>query len=126
MASKLTNEEEEFVKALIKANIPKNVGKALAYLAPRGETTSVEVEGSTGLRQPEVSIAMQELRNRGWVSKRDIKKEGKGRPVHYYKLTKPLESILEEIIKSEEQKIENIRQNIDNLKKYIDLYKKPA
>ena len=62
------------------------------FLRKKEETTSVEIEISTALRQPEVSIAMQELRRRKWVIKRDIKKEGKGRPVHSYKLSLPFDS----------------------------------
>lgn len=105
------------MNALIKATIPKNVAKTLVFISTLDETTSIEIEGSTGLRQPEVSISVQELRNRGWVTKRDIKKEGKGRPVHYYKLQKTISEIIAEIVKLNEQKIDDIKNNIDTLKK---------
>jgi predicted transcriptional regulator len=73
-------------------------------------------EISTALRQPEVSIAMQELRRRKWVIKRDIKKEGKGRPVHSYKLALPFEKIIEILEKEEMKRIEEIQNNIKALK----------
>ena len=59
---------------------------------------------------------MQELRRRKWVVKRDIKKEGKGRPVHSYKLALPFEKIIETIEKEERKKIEDIENNIKALK----------
>ncbi|MCL4326228.1 MAG: ArsR family transcriptional regulator [Candidatus Thermoplasmatota archaeon] len=117
MANKLNSQDEDFMNALIKATIPKNVAKTLVFISTLDETTSIEIEGSTGLRQPEVSISVQELRNRGWVTKRDIKKEGKGRPVHYYKLQKTISEIIAEIVKLNEQKIDDIKNNIDTLKK---------
>ena len=70
----LTEEQEELVNRLIKAGLQKNIAKTLVYVAGKEETKSREIESATDLRQPEVSIAMQELRERGWVTKRDIKK----------------------------------------------------
>ena len=105
------------VDLLIRTGMPKNIAKALVFLATRGETTSVEVEKATGLRQPEVSIAMQELRRRKWVEKRDIKKEGKGRPVHAYRLALAMADILEEITREERVKIEEIQATIRQIKR---------
>lgn len=111
-----TKKDETLVKLLMRTEMPKNVAKTLVFLRKKEETTSVEIEISTALRQPEVSIAMQELRRRKWVVKRDIKKEGKGRPVHSYKLALPFEKIIETIEKEERKKIEDIENNIKALK----------
>src|SRR3990170_8636343 len=105
------------VDLLTRTGLPKNVAKALVFLSTREETTSVEIEKATGLRQPEVSIAMQELRRRRWVDKRDIKKEGKGRPVHAYRLASPFADIVETIAREERQKIEEIQGTLRRLKR---------
>lgn len=102
---------------LVHTGISRNVAKALVFLAAREETTSVEVEKATGLRQPEVSIAMQELRRRKWVEKREIKKEGKGRPVHAYHLTLPFGVIVDAIARDERRKVEEIQALIRRLKR---------
>ena len=111
-----TKKDETLVKLLMRTDMPKNVAKTLVFLRKKEETTSVEIEISTALRQPEVSIAMQELRRHKWVVKRDIKKEGKGRPVHSYKLALPFEKIIETIEKHERKRIEDIENNIKALK----------
>ena len=111
-----TKKDESLVKLLMRTDMPKNVAKTLVFLRKKEETTSVEIEISTALRQPEVSIAMQELRRHKWVVKRDIKKEGKGRPVHSYKLALPFEKIIETIEKDERKRIEDIENNIKALK----------
>ncbi len=111
-----TKKDETLVKLLMRTGMPKNVAKTLVFLRKKEETTSVEIEISTALRQPEVSIAMQELRRRKWVIKRDIKKEGKGRPVHSYKLAIPFEKIIEILEKEEMKRIEEIQNNIKALK----------
>ena len=91
----LSKKDETLVELLMGTGMPKNVARMLAFVRKKEETTSVEIEVSTGLRQPEVSIAVQELRRRKWIIKRDIKKEGKGRPVHSYKLAMPFDKIVE-------------------------------
>src|SRR3972149_4367129 len=91
--------------------------ETLVFLSKREETTSVEIEKATGLRQPEVSVAMQELRRRKWVDKRDIKKEGKGRPVHSYSLAFSFDDIVDEIAREEKRKIEEIQVTVRQLKR---------
>lgn len=117
MADKgFSKKDESLVDLLVNTGMPKNVAKTLAFLRKKEETTSVEIEIMTALRQPEVSIAMQELRRRKWVIKRDIKKEGKGRPVHAYKLAIPFDKIIETLEKEERKRMESIEKNIDQLK----------
>lgn len=112
----LSQKHEELVDRLIQAGLQKNIARTLVFVAGKEETKSREIESATDLRQPEVSIAMQDLRRRGWVDKRDIKKEGKGRPVHGYQLDKPIEEILTEIEEKEEERIEEIKENIERIK----------
>jgi len=61
---------------------------------------------------------MQELRRRKWVEKRDIKKEGKGRPVHAYRLSLSWADILTDVDRSEQAKIERIEANRKKFKSF--------
>ncbi len=112
----LTKRDSETVQRLVFTGMQKNMARALVVLANRGDTTSVDVEKGTGLRQPEVSITMQELRRLKWVDKRDIKKKGKGRPVHSYRLSRSLSDIVDEVEKGERMKIEEIEGNLSRLR----------
>ena len=116
--SRLSRRDEVLVDLLLETGIPRNLARTLVFLSKRDETTSVEIEKATGLRQPEVSIAMQELRRRKWVEKRDIKKEGKGRPVHAYRLSLSWADILAQVDREEQAKIDRIEANRKKLKSY--------
>jgi predicted transcriptional regulator len=52
---------------------------------------------ATGMRQPEVSIAMGTLRDMGWISEHEVKSPGKrgGRPLKIYALSVTMEEIIE-------------------------------
>ena len=115
----LTKKDEAIINHLVNTGMSKNMAKTIVVLADGKETISVTIEGITALRQPEVSIVMQDLRVKKWVKKRDIKKEGKGRPVHAYKLAMPFAKIIEAVEKEEEKKVKEIQTNIDKLKKLV-------
>ena len=117
MAAK-TPYDEKFVDLLVKNGIKPKIAKTLAYLKERDEVKSIEIERDTVLRQPEVSIAIQFLRKKGWVKKRDIKKQGKGRPVHAYRLAHPISKIISEIEAERRKVIDELESNLKELKKY--------
>lgn len=117
--NRLRRKDENLIEMLIQTGMSKNIARTLVFLSKRQETSSVDIEKATGLRQPEVSIATQELRRRHWVEKREIKKEGKGRPVHAYRLAIPFPQIVELVAERERAKIEAIERNARRLKRIV-------
>ena len=115
----MVKKHEKLAELLMQAGLKRNIAKALAYIYDKEEAISSQIEAATGLRQPEVSIAMQWLREKGWVTKRDIKKEGKGRPVHGYRLAKPFKEIVAELQKN----LEKEKKKIDGIIKELEKYK---
>ena len=119
----LDEKDERAVEIFNDLGMPRNLAKTLMFISQVEECRSAEVERGADLRQPEVSISMQELRRRGWAKKRDLKKEGKGRPVHIYKLTKKLPEILNKFEEEKMKQVENIRKDLTDLKTMIKDYK---
>ena len=66
---------------------------------------------------------MQEMRRRGWAKKRDLKKKGKGRPVHIYKLTKTLNEIVKNFENEKLKQVETIKSDLTQLQSLIKGYK---
>ncbi len=118
--NKLTKQQTELIERLKQAGVKKHVALSLVYTAGKEEATRREIEVATGLKQPEVSIATQEMRLSGWMDKRDIMKEGKGRPVHCYMLVKPLKEIMHEIETEERARIKEMEKNLDAIHKLVE------
>lgn len=107
---------DEFASILIQIGLKRNVAKVLSYLAAVTEATSREIEIGSGLRQPEVSIAMREIRRLDWVIERDEKNPGKGRPYRIYRLNKSLSEIVEILEAEKSKESERIMEQIERLK----------
>jgi len=115
----LDDKDQKAVRLFSDLGMPKNLAKTLIYISQVEECRSADVEQGADLRQPEVSVAMQELRRRGWAKKRDIKKKGKGRPVHIYKLTSDLPTILKSFEKEKMKEVDNIKNDLEELNSLI-------
>jgi predicted transcriptional regulator len=72
----------------------RNVASVIIYLLEAKEGSSKNIEMATGLSQPEVSIAMRTLREMGWITERDVKGNGKGRPQKIYSLRTGIDDII--------------------------------
>lgn len=114
-----TPREEEFADLLIRIGIRKNMAKVLVYLAHTPEATSREIERGTDLRQPEVSIAMAQMIERGWVENRENKAENKGRPVKIYRLSRPIGEIMDTIEREKREEANTQLTLIQQLRDYI-------
>jgi predicted transcriptional regulator len=112
----LDDKDREFVEVLRDLGIPRNVASMITYLANVEEASSREIEIGSNLRQPEVSIAMRTLRNNDWVEEREIKKDGKGRPMKVYRLVRSLEEIISHFEDEKRRESTKVMENIDRLK----------
>ena len=112
-------DDDKAVQLFVKLGMPKNLAKTLLYISQFDECKCADIEQATDMRQPEVSIAMQELHRRGWVKKRDLKKKGKGRPVHIYKPTVHLSEILKSFEQEKFKEVEKIKNDISVLRNII-------
>ena len=114
-----TEKEEDFANLLIGIGTKRNEAKVLVFLANIPEATSREIERSTDLRQPEVSVAMKYLIDLGWIKSRESKAESKGRPIKIYELAKPITEILDGIEKKKEKEANNQLAHIQKLRDYL-------
>jgi predicted transcriptional regulator len=114
-----TENEEEFINLMLGIGIKKTVAKVLLFLARTPEATSRDIERGTDLRQPEVSIAIGHLMDKGWAVSRENEAKNKGRPFKIYELAKPINEIMDSIEKETENKANNQLKLIKKLQDYI-------
>ena len=114
--NQLDDSDEEISDILISSGLSRPVARTLAYLQKVDTATSIDLERGTGLRQPEVSIAMKELNPHDWINEREEKKTGKGRPFKIYSLKVGFDDIIAQLEKQQKKTIDKARENVDRLK----------
>jgi predicted transcriptional regulator len=123
MVEELTEKEERIVKLLAETGLNKNIAKVVVFLSKAGEAISRDIERSANLRQPEVSLAMKDLKEWGWIKERELKKKGKGRPLKSYKLTRELKDIVVELAEKKRKEIKKIEKDIEELEELVGIGK---
>jgi len=113
-------QDTEAIDLFAELGMPKNLAKTLMYISKVEGCRSGQIEKATNLLQPQVSVSIQELSKRGWIEKYDIKKKGRGRPVHHYQLSKPLPEIIKNVENEKMHELEDVRNNLAELKKIIE------
>ena len=108
-----------FVEGLRSLGVDRNVARSITYLKDVKEGSAKDIEMATGLRQPEVSIAMRTLREMGWISEHEVKNSGKGRPMKIYAMLVTIEEIIEHYEAEKNQESARTFEAIQRLKKLI-------
>ncbi|CAG0988505.1 MAG: transcriptional regulator protein [Candidatus Methanoperedens sp.] len=113
----LDEKDEEIADILISLGMSRNVAMSLTYLQNMNSATSVDLERVARLRQPEVSIAMRQLKERDWIDEREEKTPGKGRPYKIYSLKVGFKDIVAQLEKHQKKTVDEAKANLERLKK---------
>lgn len=108
--------QEEIEDLLISLGMSRTVASALAYMQDGKEATRTKLEVATRLRQPEVSIAMNQMIDRGWVDERNGMMTGKGRPYKIYSLEIPFKDIIAQLEEQQRKTGAGVQAKIERLK----------
>ncbi len=103
------------VEILAEAAIPKNTARVLTFIAVAGRTYSAQIQEGTGMRQPEVSIALKELTERKWISRQSVQREGKGRPIYVYRLRRDVMEIVESVEREQDRRVRQVLRDKEDL-----------
>ena len=110
------------IEVLATTGMPKGTARTLAYLSTKEDwATSKDIEKATRLRQPEVSIAVRGLLDRGWLERDSLKRESKGRPINIYRMNVDLSEVYSTIETDEMHKVDEVRANLDQIKELWDI-----
>ena len=115
----LDDSDEEVAEILISSGLSRPVARTLTYLKKVDTATSVDLERGTGLRQPEVSIAMRQLNPLDWIEENEEKKPGKGRPNKVYSLKVGFKDIIAYLEKQQKKEIDDGMASIKRLKELV-------
>ena len=107
----MAQKEEVFLNA----GLDRNEAKVLNRFFEEDKLFSRQIEHELRMRQPEASIALGRLVERGWLTYKEIRGKGKGRPQHLYSLKESKKTIITELINNLRTEQEKIEKTISKL-----------
>jgi predicted transcriptional regulator len=112
----LDEKDQGIADALISLGLGRNAAIILAYLQNMKSAKSFDLERGANLRQPEVSIAVKQLKKHGWINERKDKKPGKGRPYKIYSLKIGFNEIIAQLENERKKAVDESLAKIEQLK----------
>jgi len=116
MPKRFTSKEERMVGLLMDMAMPRSLARTIVFFSKNEDCVCNHIQDVTDLRQPEVSTAMQYLKERGWIMTESLQQGRKGRPIISYKLAVPFDKMINTLIREEHAKIKDLRVKLNNLK----------
>lgn len=97
MILQFSDNDLEISGILTDVGLKSNEARVLVVLFKGYDLTSRQIERIVDLRQPEVSIAINQLIDRKWAQVTSLITEKKGRPVKVYSLSRSVDQIIDQI-----------------------------
>ncbi len=107
--------EKEIADDLISLGVSRMAATVLAYLQDTNSATSLDFERAAGLRQPEVSLAIKQLKEHDWIKEEEEKKPGKGRPFKIYSLKIGFDKIIAQLERENKRASDEAQEKIERL-----------
>ena len=105
----------EMVEMLDNIGVDQNVALVLVALREGGFQSSRNLQKVCKLRQPEISIAVQQLLTNDMVAVEPLKSGGRGRPSHRYSLNGEFADIIQPFIDVAEVHINQLENGLARL-----------
>ena len=106
---------QQLLSTMILLGVQSHTAKCLICLHIHGPSSSIALQKNCNIRQPDVSVAIAELRRLGVVKSNSSPSTGRGRPSHIYQLTGTLEECIIPFIVEAKNKISTIVSAITTL-----------
>jgi len=111
--------QSKIMDVLVALGVDEKEALCLVFLDMKNPYSMMNIEDSTGLRQPVVSKAMNQVHLKSWVSCNIKKVSGKGRPQQEYVLRASIRDIIKNLKENFEAKQKNELDKINELIKEI-------
>ena len=121
---KLNGNDREIIKQMQELGMSRVLACTIVWLKSNGGF-STDIEDGTGLKQPEVSTAIRNLRDLGWLEEEKVQGSSPdgskliGRPRVRFSLRVGAEEILEYSIRDGVDRIRNTEESINHLERLL-------
>jgi len=119
---KMDEKDNEIVDILTRTGMARNTAKVFVAIKELDNPDTRQIMQFTGIMQPQISVAVRQLIDMGYVESKTEQTENRGRPISYFSLKKSIDEIISDIEETVQKKIDTEKQNIERLKELTENY----
>ena len=119
---KMDEKDNEIVNILTRIGMAKNSAKVFVAIKELDNPNTKQIMQFTGIMQPQISVAVRQLIDMGYVESKIEQTENRSRPISYFSFCVPIEDILSDMTMRVLVKIDAEKQNIERLKELTENY----
>ena len=113
VSPRMSNEQRSLRNKLIQLGANENTASVLLCLHHHGASTSKDLQCRCNIRQPDVSMAIAELREMNLVHFSPRTEATRGRPAHIYRLRNNLEQSIQPFVNLAKKRAKEILNDVD-------------
>ena len=114
-----TDVDEEIAGIFNEVGLKVNVSRVLVMFLKYSNINSREIERYTDLRQPEASIAINDLLKRQWIEVTKHITENKGRPIKVYNLSLSADEIIDQIESTINKEYNQLKASVERVRELV-------
>jgi len=118
----MDEKDNEMVNILTRTGMAKNTAKVFVAIKELDTPDTKQIMQFTGIMQPQISVAVRQLIDMGYIEVKLERTEKRGRPIGYFSFCVSMEDILHDMIARVLKKIDAEKQNIERLKELTENY----
>ena len=111
----------EMIQLLSSIGVEANTATVMVCLHIHGPSTSSDLQKICALRQPDISVAINQLNRLNLIEIVTNPKQGRGRPSHTYKLAVELTDALKPFREQAESQLEILQSHISRVSKITEV-----
>ena len=114
--------DNEIVNILTRIGMARNTAKVFVAIKELDTPDTKQIMQFTDIMQPQISVAVRQLIDMGYVESKTEQTENRGRPISYFLLKKSMPEIINDIEMLVQERINTEKQNIERLKELTENY----
>jgi len=119
---KMDEKDNEIVNILTRIGMARNTAKVFVAIKELDTPDTKQIMQFTGIMQPQISVAVRQLIDMGYVESTSEQTENRGRPISYFSLKKSIDEIISDIEETMQRKIDAKKQDIERLRELTENY----
>lgn len=119
MSPSMSNQQRSLRDKLIQLGANETTASVLLCLHHHGASTSKDLQCHCNIRQPDVSMAISELREMNLVHFSPKSEASRGRPAHIYRLRMSLEQSIQPFVNRARKRAKAILSEVDEINKMV-------